>query len=116
MSNFFQMESTIGNGRRILNVFSNGGVIVNQPLMCKIGTIPIMKNPHIWKRKVKEEHPEITHEDILNLIPKDIMEEPDNSNIDGENISDVEDNISDISNNTNNSENTESNILRSLLN
>ena len=68
------MESKIGNGRRIPKVFSKGGVIANQPLMCKIGTIPIMKNPHIWKRNVKEQQPEITHENILNLIPRDIKE------------------------------------------
>ena len=110
------MESKIGQGRRILNVFSNDGVIGNEPLMCKIGTIPIMQNPHIWKRNVKEYQPEITHDNILNFIPRDIMEEPDNSNITEENICDAEDNLSDISNNTNNSENSESNILRSLLN
>ena len=52
----------------------------------------------------------------LNLIPRDIMEEPDNCEIPDQNVYYSDDNLSDISNSTNNSDNTESNILQSILN
>ena len=84
--------------------------------MCKIATIPITMNPHLWKRNVKEQQHELRPEDILHLIPRDIMEEHDTSNINEEDVCDAQENVSDISNNTNNSHNSESNILRSLLN
>ena len=84
--------------------------------MCKIATIPITMNKHLWKRNVKEQQHQLTHEDILHLIPRDIMEEDETSNSKEGYVCNCDENVSDISNNTNNSNNSESNILRSLLN
>ena len=65
---------------------------------------------------MKEQQHELRPEDILHLIPRDIMQEHDTSNINEEDVCDADENVSDISNNTNNSHNSESNILRLLLN
>ena len=58
-----------------LSIQSNEGSIGNQPLMWKVGSEGPDKNNKIWKRNTKPKENEVTLEQVLNVIPRDIIME-----------------------------------------
>ena len=61
---------------KVLNVMSNGGSSANMPLICKIATTPEDKCSWIWKcNHVQNMKEELTKEELLKFIPRDIVNE-----------------------------------------
>ena len=79
-----------------LFIQSAGGNICDIPLICKVGSPSKKKHPKVWKQQYKIEKIPITRDEVMELIPRNIMEgdfvisnenEDDNLNIEGSDIS-----------------------------
>ena len=97
-----------------LCVQSNGDNIASIPLLCNIVSPSRNKHPELWKGSIKPSLPEVTKEEILNLILREILIDIPDVNLfkDDQFIDNCADNC--ISNSIQ-SQNAESNILKDIL-
>ena len=101
-----------GQSNRQLFVTSNGGNIGDQPLICKVKSPAKYKHIKLWKRNIKAKVDDVSREEVLKLIPRDIMVDFKDSQYAIDDGSD--DDITDISLMSCNSDN-DPNILRDIL-
>lgn len=66
-----------GENERKFYIMSNGGNIESEALMCKIATTPKKMNPPIWNQSTKSNNKEISREELMQFLPKDIIEDYD---------------------------------------
>ena len=104
-----------GQSTRQLFVTSNGGNIGDQPLMCKVKSPAKYKHVKSWKRNIKAKVDDVSCEEVLKLIPRDIMVDFKDSQyaVDEESDDDITD-ISLMSCNSDNDPNIISDILLEL--
>ena len=112
-------SSTEGEKIRKLDVISSGGCLANIPLMCKIATTLKKVCPRIWNKNKMNVEEEITREEIMKFIPRDIVQDMDerksNSDLDHiENVSIQQDSTSEASDSVT-SEIGDSKMLQDIL-
>ena len=59
---------------------SAGGNIASKALMCKIATTPKEINASIWNQSKLSKHVEISREELVQFLPRDIIEDYNNDN------------------------------------
>ena len=99
-------------------MLSSGGDVYTEPMICRVATIPKNVNNKLWERNCGQVAKEISQEEVLELIPRDIIIDSMESiteELAMEGESEIHDNCSDISNNSSSSQNAESNILKDML-
>ena len=55
----------------------NGGNIASEALMCKIAATPKRMNPSIWNQSTKSRNEDISREELMKFLPRDIIEDYD---------------------------------------
>ena len=63
-----------GNKESKLFIMSNGGNIASEALMCKLATTPKQLNASIWNQSKISKNEEISREQLLEFLPRDIIE------------------------------------------
>ena len=111
------ITQTDGTHTQKLSIKSNKGPIGSQPLMSKFGSEGPDKNNKIWKRNTKPKEDKVTHEQVLNLIPRDIIMEDTShgDKTDNESVCSNDQEGRDISGESTASGYNENNILCSFL-